>query len=64
MGPAEAEKVEIDVSMIPESLRHQIGAATVAMARRIQRDNPLLWAKIKTRAAEIREGRAPEYGGK
>lgn len=64
MCPAEAAKVEIDVTLIPESLRRQIGAATIAMARRVQREDPQLWAKIKARAAEIRSGRAPEYGSR
>ncbi len=56
--------IHIDVSLIPDSVRHQIGAATIAMARRVQREDPQLWAKIKARAAKIREGRASEYGGK
>ena len=64
MDAAQAAKVEIDVSLIPPYIGRQLGAATVELARRIQRENPELWVKIKARAAEIREGRAPEYGGK
>lgn len=54
-------EVHIDVSLIPPHIGRQIGAATIAAIRRIQREDPELWAKIKARAAEIREGKAPEY---
>ena len=63
MEAADAASIQIDVSLIPESIGHQIGAATIRAMRRTQREDPELWAKIKARAAEIREGRAPEYGG-
>lgn len=64
MEAAQAATVKIDVSLIPPHIRRQLGAATIAAMRRTQRENPELWAKIEARAAEIREGRAPEYGGK
>ncbi len=64
MSAAEAAKVKIDVTLIPPHIKRQIGAATISLARRIQRNDPELWSKIKTRAIEIREGRAPEYDSK
>ena len=49
---------------MPDFVEGQLGAATITAMRKVQRENPELWARIKARAAEIREGRAPEYGGK
>lgn len=62
MEAAQAATVKIEVSLIPRHIRRQLGAATIAAMRRTQRENPELWAKIESRAAEIREGRVPEYG--
>lgn len=63
--PAESDSdVRIDLSLIPPHVGRRIGAATVKFVRRIQHGDPELWAKVKARAAEIREGRAPEYGSK
>ena len=64
MEAAKAAEIKIDVSMIPDYVGRQIGAATIAAMRRTQRENPDLWARIEARAAEIREGRVMEYGGK
>lgn len=60
MDAAEAATVKIDVSLIPDYVGRQIGAATIAAIRRTQREDPELWARIKARAAEIREN--GEYG--
>ena len=49
---------------MPDCIEWQLGAATITAMRKVQRENPELWARIKARAAEIREGRVPEYGGK
>jgi hypothetical protein len=49
---------------MPDFVEWKLGAATITAMRKVQRENPELWARIKARAAEIREGRAPEYGGK
>ena len=57
-------EVQIDVSLIPPHIGRQLGAATIAAIRRVQREDPELWAKIEARAAEIREGRSPEYNVK
>ena len=57
-------EIRIDVSLIPANVQRQLAAATITAMRRTQRENPELWAKIEARAAEINEGRVPEYGGK
>ncbi len=49
---------------MPDYIDWQLGAATITAMRKVQRENPDLWAKIKARAAEIREGRSSEHGGK
>ena len=48
---------------MPPYIEWQLGAATLTAMRKVQRENPELWARIKARAAEIREGRASENGG-
>ncbi len=48
---------------MPDYIEWQLGAATITAMRKVQRENPEMWAKIKARAAEIREGRASENGG-
>lgn len=48
---------------MPLYIEWQLGAATLTAMRKVQRENPEQWAKIKARAAEIREGRASENGG-
>ena len=48
---------------MPDYVQRQLGAATITAMRKVQREDPEQWARIKARAAEIREGRAPEYGG-
>ena len=47
---AKANSIEM-----PDYVRWQLGAATLTAMRKVQRDNPELWAKIKARAAEIRK---------
>ena len=43
---------------MPPYIEWQIGAATLTAMRKVQRENPELWAKIKARAAEIRREEA------
>lgn len=59
-----AEAAKTNSLGMPDYIEWQLGAATLTAMRKVQRENPELWAKIKARAAEIREGRAAEYGGK
>lgn len=64
MEAAQAASFKINVNLIPKNVQRQLAAATIVAMRRTQRENPDLWAKIEARAAEINEGRVPEYGGK
>ena len=48
---------------MPDYVEWQLGAATITAMRKVQRENPEMWAKIKARAAEIRERRVEENGG-
>ena len=48
---------------MPDYVAWQLGAATLTAMRKVQREDPELWARIKARAAEIREGRIQEDGG-
>ena len=48
---------------MPDYVAWQLGAATLTAMRNVQREDPELWARIKARAAEIREGRIQEDGG-
>lgn len=49
---------------MPADVAWQLGAALLTAMRRVQKEDPEMWARIKARAAEIREGRARDYGGK
>lgn len=48
---------------MPDYVQRQLGAATLTAMRKVRSENPEQWARIKARAAEIREGRETEYGG-
>lgn len=43
---------------MPRYIEWQIGAATLTAMRKVQREAPDQWAKIKARAAEIRREEA------
>ena len=59
-----AEAANTNALGMPAFLDWQLGAATLTAMRKVQREDPERWARIKARAAEIREGREPEDGGK
>ena len=55
-------QVHININSIPEFSAFMLARETLTAMRRVQREDPELWAKIKRRAAEIRKEGL--YGGK
>lgn len=48
----------IKTELIPPEVGKRVALATIDCMRRIQRDNPALWAKIDARAKELRAMKA------
>lgn len=53
-----AEAANTNSLGMPEFVAWRLGAATLTAMRKVQRENPEQWARIKARAAEIRESEA------
>lgn len=58
-----ADAAKTNALGMPDYLERYLGKATAKAMRKVQQENPEMWARIKARAAEIREGRETEYGG-
>lgn len=54
MDKAPATNVEIQPSCIPQHVQRQLAAVLLRSIRRTQREDPVIWARIEARAAQIR----------
>lgn len=55
-------QARLDINTMPEFNAFMLARETLTAMRRVQSEDPELWAKIKRRAAEIRKEGL--YGGK